>query len=170
MPSSIEIISYSGIDPSLKQSDFEKGVVRTRRYRNRRIGSFLKELGLTEGKGTGIPIIYKALKDNGSPKPIFDTDYPNRSFFVVEFPVYPDFKDVDKGGSIGGAIGGAIKLTDRQKEIIEIIKSDNRISYRAIAKKLDINDSAVDKHIKSLKEKGILKRIGGTRGYWEVKE
>jgi restriction endonuclease Mrr len=26
------------------------------------------------------------------------------------------------------------------------------------------------KHIKSLKEKGILKRIGGTRGRWEVKE
>jgi len=56
LPSSIEIISYSGIDPSLTQSDFEKGVVRTRRYRNRQIGSFLKELGLTEGKGTGIPI------------------------------------------------------------------------------------------------------------------
>ncbi|MCK4619606.1 MAG: winged helix-turn-helix domain-containing protein, partial [Desulfobacterales bacterium] len=55
-------------------------------------------------------------------------------------------------------------------EIIEIIKSDNKISYRAIAKKLDINDSAVDKHIKSLKEKGILKRVGGTRGHWEVKE
>ena len=47
----------------------EKGVVRTRRYRNRRIGSFIKELGLTEGKGTGIPIIYNALKDNGLPNP-----------------------------------------------------------------------------------------------------
>ena len=33
-------------------NDFEKGVVRTRRYRNRLIGGFLKELGLTEGKGT----------------------------------------------------------------------------------------------------------------------
>ena len=72
----------------------------------------------------------------------------NRSFFVVEFPIYPDFKDIDEGG----AIGGAIKLAERQNEII---KSDNRISYRAIAKKLDINDSVVDKHIKLLKEKGI---------------
>ena len=97
-----------------------------------------------------IPKIYKALEDNGSPKPLFDTDDSNRSFFVVEFPIYPDFKDIDEGG--------AIKLTDRQNEIIEIIKSDNKISYRAIAKKLDINDSAVDKHIKSLKEKGIYCR------------
>ena len=166
LPSSIEIISYSGIDPSLKQSDFEKGVVRTRRYRNRRIGSFLKELGLTEGKGTGIPIIYKALKDNGSPNPIFDTDSPNRSFFVVEFPISPDFRD--DGRVIGGVIGGVIELTARQIEIINIIASDNKITYRVLADKLNINDSAVDKHIKTLKEKGVLKRIGGTRGHWEV--
>ena len=169
LPSSIEIISYSGIDPSLKQSDFEKGIVRTRRYRNRRIGSFLKELGLTEGKGTGIPIIYKVLKDNGSPNPIFDTDYPNRSFFVVEFPIYPDFMDNENnGGSIGGSIGGAIKLTDRQQEVLNIIEIDNKISYRAIAERLMINDSAVKKHLNILKEKGVLKRVGGTRGHWEV--
>ena len=73
-------------------------------------------------------------------------------------------------GAMGGAIGGAINLTDRQREIVVLIKSDKKISYRAIAGKLEINDSAVDKHIKTLKEKGILKRIGGTRGHWEVKE
>ncbi len=168
LPSSIEIISYSGIGPSLKQADFEKGVVGTRRYRNRRIGSFLKELGLTEGKGTGIPIIYKVLKNNGSPKPIFDTDHPNRSFFVVEFPIHPDFKNSNDGGSIVGSIGGSKELTIRQKEIIEIIKPNNKISYRAIAEKLKINGSAVKKHLNTLKEKGLLKRIGGTRGHWEI--
>lgn len=63
-----------------------------------------------------------------------------------------------------------MELTARQIEIINIIISDNKISYRAIAKKLNINDSAVDKHIKTLKEKGALKRVGGTRGYWEVQE
>jgi DNA-binding Lrp family transcriptional regulator len=63
-----------------------------------------------------------------------------------------------------------MKLTARQIEIINIIVSDNKISYRAIAKKLSINDSAVEKHIKTLKEKGVLKRVGGTRGHWKVKE
>jgi len=37
-----------------------------RRYRNRRIGEFLKELKLTEGRCTGIPKIRKALRENGS--------------------------------------------------------------------------------------------------------
>ena len=169
LPTAIEIISYSGVDPSLKQSDFERGVVRTRRYRNRRVGAFLKELGLTEGKGTGIPIIYEEMRKNDSPKPLFDTDDSNRSFFVVELPIYTDFKNINIGGSIGGSIGDPIELTLRQENVLNIIKADNRISYRTIAKKLDINESAVKKHLNALKEKGVLKRVGGTRGHWEVK-
>ncbi|MDP4272674.1 MAG: hypothetical protein Q8907_00155 [Bacteroidota bacterium] len=43
------------------------GIIKPRRYRNRRLGDFLKELYLTEGKATGIPRIKKAMKDNGSP-------------------------------------------------------------------------------------------------------
>jgi hypothetical protein len=31
--------------------------VRSRRYRNRRLGEFLKELELTEGRATGIPTL-----------------------------------------------------------------------------------------------------------------
>jgi ATP-dependent DNA helicase RecG len=71
------------------------------------------------------------------------------------------------GGTIGGAIGGAIKdLTDRQKEVLELIKGDNKLSVRKLAKKLDINISAAQGHIDILKEKGVIERIGGTRGYW----
>ncbi|MCG8700393.1 MAG: HTH domain-containing protein [Bacteroidales bacterium] len=49
-----------------------------------------------------------------------------------------------------------------------MIKSDNNISYRAMASKLEINDSAIKKHINSLKDKGVLERVGGTRGYWKI--
>ena len=65
--------------------------------------------------------------------------------------------------------GGSIELSTRQKEILNIIKKDNKISYRAIAKQIKINDSAVKKHLNILKEKGVLKRVGGTRGHWQVK-
>lgn len=91
LPEAIEIISYSGADPSLKQSDFDKGAVRARRYRNRRIGEFLKELRLTEGRGTGIPTIQKALEDNGSDKAKFDADEPERRHFITEIPIHEGF-------------------------------------------------------------------------------
>ena len=91
LPEAIEIISYNGVDPSLKQTDFDTGRVRARRYRNRRVGEFLKELRLTEGRGTGIPTIVKALADNGSPKAIFDANEPERIHFIVEIPIHPLF-------------------------------------------------------------------------------
>lgn len=91
LPDAIEIISFNGADASLRQGDFDRGIVRARRYRNRRIGEFLKELRLTEGRGTGIPTIVKALADNGSPRPKIDINEPERTHFLVEIPIHSAF-------------------------------------------------------------------------------
>ena len=68
----------------------ESGVIYNRRYRNRRIGDFLKELNMTEGRGTGIPIIRKEMKKNGSPEPSFETD-DDYSYFITRLPINPIF-------------------------------------------------------------------------------
>ena len=88
-PDKIEILSFPGPDRSIKRSDIDKGVLVARRYRNRRIGEFLKELKLTEGRCTGIPKIIKAMKDNGSPVPVFKTD-DERSYFIVVLNIHPN--------------------------------------------------------------------------------
>ena len=64
--------------------------MRSRRYRNRRIGDFLKELHLVEGRNTGIPTALKGIQDNGSPLPQFITD-EDRSFFSVIVPIHNSF-------------------------------------------------------------------------------
>ena len=65
--------------------------------------------------------------------------------------------------------GGAIaELTERQNEVLSIIAEDSPISYRLIARQLNINESAVLKHINILKEKGFIIRKGGTRGKWQM--
>ena len=38
---------------------------RSRRCKNNKLGDFLKELGLTEGRGTGIPTFQDKLAKNG---------------------------------------------------------------------------------------------------------
>ena len=60
-------------------------------YRNRRIGEFLKELHLTEGRNTGFRKIINALKNNGSPMPLFETDEARTSFATTLF-IHPAFK------------------------------------------------------------------------------
>ncbi|AGH34456.1 hypothetical protein ABD1_05650 [Acinetobacter baumannii D1279779] len=75
------------------------------------------------------------------------------------------------GGSIGGSIGSSFQetmLTDRQKEILVLIQQNPKVSYRAMAEQLAINESAVKKHLNNLKDAGWLERIGGTRGYWAI--
>lgn len=89
-PDKITIISYNGPDRSIKLNDLRNGVIRARRYRNRKLGDFLKELDLTEGRATGIPTIKKVLKANGSPEPVFDTD-EDRTYFLIEILCHPHF-------------------------------------------------------------------------------
>jgi ATP-dependent DNA helicase RecG len=81
------------------------------------------------------------------------------------------------GGPIGGPMGGPIdnegilqaaQLTIRQVEVLEIIRSNAKISRRKLAEQLEINVSAVQGHLDLLKEKGVLTRKGGTRGIWVI--
>ncbi len=87
-PDCIEVLSFPGPLPPLRNDSFKKTRVIARDYRNRRIGDFLKELHLTEGKGTGIPKIHSAMEHNGSPPPIFETD-DDRTYFLSILPVHP---------------------------------------------------------------------------------
>ena len=59
---------------------------------NRRIGEFLKELELTEGRATGIPMIWDAMKQNDSPAPVFETD-AGRTYFLVRLPIHPQMRE-----------------------------------------------------------------------------
>jgi ATP-dependent DNA helicase RecG len=83
-PNRIEMLSFPGPVPPvdaqiLKQN---KRIV-ARDYRNRRIGDLLKELHLTEGRGTGFPTIRNAMKENNSPEPIFETDDQSTYFLTL---------------------------------------------------------------------------------------
>ena len=82
------ILSFPGPDRSIRLEDFQTGRAVSRRYRNRRIGEFLKELEMTEGRSTGIPKILKEMAANGSPAPLFETD-DDRLSFVIRLPRHP---------------------------------------------------------------------------------
>ena len=89
-PEKLEILSLPGPDRSILDQDLSRGILISRRYRNRRIGDFLKELKMIEGRNTGIPLIKAALKSNGSGEAMFRTD-EERSYFLVTLPVHPVF-------------------------------------------------------------------------------
>lgn len=93
-PDRISILSYSGPDRSISMEAIcEAKNLRSRRYKNRRLGDYLKELDLTEGRGTGIPTIQKELRNNGSAPAVLETD-ESRSYFLIDIPCHPSFQTV----------------------------------------------------------------------------
>ncbi len=82
-PYEITVTSATGPDRSIPMDAIRKGQrMVSRYYRNRRLGEFLKELSLTEGRNTGIPTIQRELSRNGSPAATFETDEDRLSFLV----------------------------------------------------------------------------------------
>lgn len=92
-PGQMSILSTPGPDRSIQDEDIKNNRLVSKRYRNRRIGEFLKELGLIEGRNTGVPTMIKALAKNGSEPPVFETD-SDRTYFEVIFKEHKLFRGV----------------------------------------------------------------------------
>jgi ATP-dependent DNA helicase RecG len=87
----MEVISYPGPVPGIEARHLRPGAaIPPVPARNRRIGELLKELHLTEGRGTGIPKIFRAMEQNGSLPPRFDFD-DARTYFRAILPAHPEY-------------------------------------------------------------------------------
>lgn len=88
----LEIKSFPGLDSSITDEMISNyNIQSSKPYRNRSIGSFLKDLKLTEGRNTGIPLALKVLEMNNSLKPMFLVD-KERSSLKVRIFIQSRFK------------------------------------------------------------------------------
>lgn len=100
-PTHIDILSYAGPDRSISAEAIKEAKkLKARRYRNRRLGDFLKELNLTEGRATGIPTIQRHLKLNGNAPATIETD-ENRTYFLMTIPCREDMVETSLSISEG---------------------------------------------------------------------
>ncbi len=81
----------------------------------------------------------------------------------------PGKKSGRKGWSEKVVRKGGQKLTDKQQELLDILVQTPSISRRKLSSLLKINESAVQKRLETLKDKGIVKREGAAKGgYWKI--
>jgi len=123
MHDELVVLSYPGPDRSVRLEQLRVGKAMPRRYRNRRIGEFLKELEFTEGRSTGIPKIIDAMQANGSPPAEFDFD-EDHSYFMVRLPVHPvvlEVVDVVVGES---AYAYTPQVTPQVSRLLEVLIGD----------------------------------------------
>lgn len=90
-PGRVEVISYPGPVPGIERSHLVADApINPVPARNRRIGEFLKELRLAEGRLTGLPKVFRTMEANGSPPPSFDFD-EGRTYFRATLPAHPEY-------------------------------------------------------------------------------
>ncbi len=164
----IEIVSFPGPDRSVTIEGLKSYRVSNRRYRNRRIGDFLKELHLTEGRNTGFKKILNALEANGSPKPEFETD-EDRSYFITRIFVHERFYEVSveelqKETSFETSLKQVLKQKDYEKlePVIEKLASAEAISIQEVMQLTNKSRTTAWRYMQKLVECGIVETTGST--------
>ena len=152
--------------PPIPLSVIEKGErFKTRMYRNRRLGEFLKELDLTEGRCTGIPTIQEGLEKNGSPRAVFETD-DDRKAVCVTIPIQPEYyKNSDhnvqnivakrQSATENDALDDALTL-----RIIDIIKKDPHVTQQKMVEELKVPRRTLQRKMTGLSGE-VLSRYTG---------
>ena len=167
----IEILSFPGPDRSVTVEALKSYNVFVRRYRNRRIGDFLKELHLTEGRNTGFRKILNALEKNGSPLPEFITD-EDHSFFITRLFIREGFDDESQSIDSKAPKHHDEALKEALEErLLRALRENPQITQQELMKSLSVSRATIQRMIKSLSESGVIERIGGKRyGHWKVRK
>ena len=139
-------LSYAGPDRSISLDAIYKAEhLKSRRYRNRRLGDYLKELQLSEGRATGIPTIQDELRKNGSDPAKIETD-EDRTYFLIEIPCREGFENTIN--TQNEAINEAINK-NALSVLLEISKSPY-IKRKALLELIDVSKATLERIIKQL--------------------
>ena len=180
----IEITSAGGLPEALSEEEFFEGVSIPR---NKELMRIFKDLDMVEQLGSGVPRI---LEHYGKECFKFMTNFLRMTLMSqiddVAGGAIGGVNEEEIGGQVGGQVGGQAggqvsdqvgdkvggqvdDLTERQKEVFNIILSNQKISRKQLSEKLGINESAIQKHIDALKKKNIIERDSATTGQWIIK-
>ena len=194
-PKGITIQNVGGPDRSIPAAEISRGeLLISKRYRNRRLGEYLKELEMTEGRSTGIPTIQNVLKANGSPRAIVVTD-EERTFFRITIPcheaagnIIADIATREKTQNssremvknISDVLKNVLKdvrkdvlkeLSDRQIDILEMVCASPEATWIEMSRKLKVSDKTIQREFTAIRKLGInIERQDGRKeGKWVIK-
>ena len=122
--------------------------------RNKNLMKMFRLIGLVENSGQGVKRIVDTCRELGIPDPVFreETD-PSR--VVNSMPIWDGIERAP--------------LSDRERLVLDIISRGGTETTAEIASEIGLSQSTVSRAVRSLQDKGVLRREGGSRkGRWVV--
>lgn len=119
--------------------------------------------GFIESWGRGVEKICDSLKEDNLPMPEY-TVHPGD--IMIKF-TGPEDRIVRVAGRLSDKLSD--NLSDKERKTLEVLLEDPSYTSPQIADRLKVSRVSVTKYLKSLKEKGVIERVGSDRkGYWKI--
>ena len=152
----LEIVSYGGIPKNLTKEEFLSGKTEPV---NKELMKIFLQCGIVEHSGHGVPIVVR--------------EYGEKAYTFSENMItvtIPFDKPEIKSGAVNGVVNGVVNLSDREKNVVAAIEKNPRISKKKLIELTGIPKTSLERIISSMKEKGLLERVGSDKnGYWKIK-
>ena len=151
----IEVISVGGLPEGLTLGEFYEGKSKPV---NLELQQIMVQLDYIEQTGHGVPLIVSKYG-----KEVFDI---TENFITVTIPL-------NKGKVVERDLQKkkGIVLNECDKKILSRMKENSNITVHEISGQIGVGVTTVTKHIRVLREKGIIKRIGSKKnGQWVIEE
>lgn len=149
----VEVSNPGGLVNGIPRDQFGKRSL----SRNPLIFGLFARINMVEQIGSGIARIRDAMKEAGLLPPAFNVE----GIFTVTIPRPVDFEKWLAENKNG--------FSETKIRVLKLIHDNPIISKRAIAKEIGTSTTAVDNHINTLRELGVINRSGGNKGgKWEI--
>lgn len=151
----IEVISVGGLPEGLTLEEFYEGKSKPV---NLELQQIMVQLDYIEQTGHGVPLIVSKYG-----KEVFDI---TENFITVTIPL-------NKGKVVKRDLQKkkGIVLNECDKKILSWMEENSNITVNEISRQIGVGVTTVTKHIRVLREKGIIKRIGSKKnGQWIIEE
>lgn len=135
--------------------------------RNPKIARFLQEYEYVKEFGEGVDRMFHEMETAGLPAP---------EYCVNAFMLNATIRNGEVNGEVNGKDGevngkaGYDDLSKNELLVYGAIRSNPHISRPDMIEMFDISARTIDRTIKSLKEKGVIERVGADKkGYWKIR-
>lgn len=163
----ISITSPGGMYNGLLIQDLDIAEVSSER-RNPILANVMAQLDYMEKRGSGLTRICNETKTlsgyKDELKPIFKST-PTQ----FQTTIYASINNKIVGDDVG--VMSEIKLTVRQRKIVNIIKETPTVSARKMSEMLSVSQRTIERDLSAMKNIGLLKRQGeDNSGFWIIEE
>lgn len=139
------------------------------------LGAFFREIDRADELGSGMRnLMFYGKKYGGADPQMIEGDVFQMVISVPEFDAGEGKAETKVAAKPTGWVEGLAErwvegLVESQRAILRLVVGNPSISKKAMASMIGISSTAVDKNIETLKEKGLLMRIGPAKGgHWEI--